>query len=70
MSFEGNIILPTAHPQQNLTNQRDVVLVVGIDRDVCGGADGNLLARYVFIEIEDGEGPATLRPRPIVNKGS
>ena len=44
--------------------------VLRIDCDLRGGADRDLVARHIFLEVDEGERPATLCPCPIIDQCS
>src|SRR5215472_1565275 len=48
MPLQEDVILPAAHAQQDFAQQRDVVPVLGIDRDLGGGAKRDLITRDVI----------------------
>src|SRR6187401_2646027 len=62
MALEEDVVLPTAHAQQDFAQQRDMVPVLGIDRDLRGGAQRNLIGRHVVLDVDDRERPAAFRP--------
>jgi hypothetical protein len=62
MSLEEDVVLPTAHAQQNFAQQRDMVPMLGIDGDLRGGAERNLIGRHVVLDLDDSQRPAAFRP--------
>ena len=61
MSLEEDVVLPTAHAQQNFAQQRDMVPMLGIDGDLRGGAERNLIGRHVVLDLDDSQRPAAFR---------
>src|SRR5262249_14467970 len=57
VSFEEDIVLPAAHTQQDFAYERDMVPILGIDRDLGGGAERDLIAGDVVGDVDDGQGP-------------
>ena len=53
MPLQEDVVLPAAHAQQDFAQQRDVVPVLGIDRDLGGGAERDLVARHVVLDVDD-----------------
>ena len=62
MALEEDVVLPTAHAQQDFAQQRDMVPVLGIDGDLRGGAERNLIRRRVILDVDDGQRPPAVRP--------
>ena len=53
MALEEDVVLPTAHAQQNFAQQRDMVPVLGIDGDLRGGAERNLIGGHVVLDLDE-----------------
>src|SRR5262244_1488080 len=58
MPLQEDVVLPAAHAQQDFAQQRDMMPVFGIDRDLGGGAERNLIPGDVIRNVDDGQGPA------------
>src|SRR5262249_19652768 len=64
MSLEEDVVLPTAHAQQNLPDERHVVHVLGVDRDLGLGARRDLVFRVILVgDIDDGDRAAVAESR-------
>src|SRR6476646_6187860 len=61
MALEEAVVLPTAHAQRNFAQQRDMVPMLGRDRDLRGGATRNLIGRHGGLDVDEGQRPATFR---------
>src|SRR5262249_36635770 len=61
MPLQEDVILPAAHAQQDFAQQRDMVPVLGIDRDLGGGAERDLITGDVVGDVDDGQCPAAGR---------
>ena len=48
MPFEEDVVLPAAHAQQGFAQQRDMMPVFSIDRDLGGGAERDLITGDVI----------------------
>jgi len=70
MALEEDVVLPTAHAQQDLAQQRDMMPVLGIDRDLRGGAERNLIGRQVVLDVDDSQRPAAFRPGADIHERS
>src|SRR5262249_47293752 len=68
MAFEEDVVLPAAHAQQNFAYQRYVMPVLGIDRDLRRRPERYLVAGSVVLDVDDGERPATFRPRAKIHE--
>jgi hypothetical protein len=55
---------------RRFAQRRDVVPVLGIDCDLGGGAERDLVARYVILDADDGQRRAALRPRAEIHERS
>ena len=62
MALEEDVVLPAAHAQQDFAHHRDMVPVLGIDCDLRGGTERNLIGRHVVLDVDDGQRPAAFRP--------
>ena len=58
MPLQEDVILPAAHAQQDFSQERDMMPVFGIDRDLGGGAERDLVGRHVIRDVDDSERPA------------
>src|SRR5215813_5921306 len=58
MPLQEDVILPAAHAQQDFAQQRDMMPVFGIDRDLGGGAERDLITGDVIGDVDDGQCPA------------
>ena len=70
MPFHKEVVLPAAHAQQDLAQQRDVMPVLGIDRDLRGSTGRDLVPRNILVDVDEGERASTLRPRPIIDQSA
>src|SRR5262249_49559749 len=58
MPFQEDVVLPAAHAQQDFAYERDMVPMLGIDRDFGGGAERDLIAGDVISDVDDRQGPS------------
>ena len=51
VSLQEDVVLPTVHAEQDFSQQGKMVQVLGVDRGHTGGAEGELVARQIALQI-------------------
>src|SRR5205085_10706386 len=59
MPLQEDVVLPAAHAQQDLPYHRYMVPVLGVDRDLGGGPEWDLVSGDVIRNVDEGQGSAT-----------
>src|SRR5260221_12555776 len=70
MPLEEDVVLPAAHAQQDFAQQRDMMPVFRIDRDLSRCTERDLIAGDVIRDVDDGQCPAAGCPLSEIHERS
>src|SRR5579863_5933057 len=61
MALKEEIIFPTAHPQEDLAQRRQVMPIMRIDRNLRCRTGRQLITEHVVLNVDNGDGPPRAR---------
>src|SRR6516225_10738507 len=70
LRLKKGVVLPAAHAQKDLSQQRQVVKMFGVDGRLACRTKRNLVTGHVIDDVEDGQSPVSGQRTPDIHQGA